>query len=60
MCNTYKIVLFMDTDKKRVTVIISNDIYKDLKSIANVEARSITSLVTYIILKYIDEYRNKS
>lgn len=60
MCNTYKIVLFMDTDKKRVTVIISNDIYKDLKSIATVEARSITSLVTYIILKYIDEYRNKS
>jgi hypothetical protein len=50
----------MDTDKKRVTVILNCDIYNDLKSIATVESRSITSLVTHILVKYILDYRNKS
>lgn len=49
----------MNTDKKRVTVILNENIYKDLKDIASVEARSITSLVTYVLIKYIEDYRNK-
>lgn len=45
--------------KKTVTVILNENIYKDLKDIATVEARSLTSLVTYVLIKYIEDYRNK-
>ena len=49
----------MNTDKKRVTVILNENVYKDLKDIACAESRSITSLVTYVLIKYVEDYRNR-
>ena len=42
-------------DKKRVTVVIKDDIYKKLLQLAENDSRTITSMVTFILLKYINE-----
>lgn len=50
----------MKPDKKRVTVVLNIETYEQLAEIADNEARSLTSLVTYALLKFIDERKNKS
>ena len=50
----------MSTDKKRITVVLNQDLYKELSDIAESEARSLTSLVTYVLLQFINDRKNKS
>ena len=50
----------MATDKKRVTVVLNQDIYDELSEIAESETRSLTSLVTHVLLTFIKERKNKS
>ncbi|MFM5958455.1 MAG: ribbon-helix-helix domain-containing protein [Dolichospermum sp.] len=50
----------MSTDKKRVTIVLNKDMYEELADIAESEARSLTSLVTYVLLQFINERKNKS
>jgi hypothetical protein len=49
----------MTTDKKRVTVVLNQDVYDKLSNIAEVETRSITSLVTHVLVKFIKEYEDE-
>ncbi|MFM6158436.1 MAG: ribbon-helix-helix domain-containing protein [Sphaerospermopsis kisseleviana] len=50
----------MKPDKKRVTIVLNMDVYEELAEIAESEARSLTSLVTYAVLQLIKERKNNS
>jgi hypothetical protein len=54
------ISLMKSDKKKRVTIILNLEIYNDLVKIAESESRSLTSLVTHAVLKYIKDFKNSN
>jgi metal-responsive CopG/Arc/MetJ family transcriptional regulator len=45
--------------KTRITISVDKEFYKEIKEQAEKEMRSVSSLVNYVVAKYLEEQKNE-
>jgi len=50
----------MATSKKVFTLRLQDEVFEKIEYLAQQDHRSVTNLIEYVLLKYIDQYQDKN